>query len=177
MTGCSSKVSPEAKFSDAAEKKTDSSGIIMGTAQLALKSGDVKNIAFTTVMLTQQDYKVLTDSEQEDVSFEPDTGLDAVRLGIMTTDELDRKTKARFAAIESFQNKLSEKAKMPAIATTTTDAAGNFRFDKVNPGTYWVFLDAKVAINYVGWSLMVEVKPGETNKADMNNSNVDYSFH
>src|SRR6266404_8102480 len=147
MAGCSSRISPEAKSSDAAEKKTDSSGIIMGAAQLALKSGDVKNIAFTTVMLTQQDYKVLTDTEQADASFVPDTGVDAARLGIMTSDELDRKTKAKFAAIESFQNKLPEKAKVSARATTTTDAAGNFRFDKVNPGTYWVFLDAKVGIN------------------------------
>ncbi len=177
MSGCSPKNGAGSKSPTDADKKTDPAAVIVGAAQLGLKSGDVKNITFASVMLTEQDFKVLTDTEQADVSFDVDTGMDARRLGIMTSDELDRKTKAKFAAMESFQSKLPEKLKVPAIATTTTDAGGNFRFDRVPPGTYWIFLDTKVAINYVGWSLRVDVKPGQTLKADLNNANVDYSMN
>lgn len=175
--GCSSRRNAETKTSSDSEKRPDASGVIAGTAQLALKSGDVKNIAFASVVLTKQNYKVLTGAEQADIAFDVDSGRDAVQLGMMSSDELQTKAKAKFAAMESFQSKLPEKLKVPPIATETTNANGEFRFSNVCPGTYWIFLDTKVAINYVGWSLRVEVKPGETVKADLNNTNVDYSFY
>ncbi len=137
----------------------------------------MKAVAFTSVKLAQQDFKVLTEAEQEDAAFDVDQGLEAARLGIMERDELDRKARAKVEAMKSFENRLPQKLGIPAVATATTDANGSYRFDHVPAGAYWVSLDTKLGINSVGWSVKVEVKPGETTKLDLNNTNVDYSLH
>ncbi len=155
---------------------TTQTGAVVGAARVSLGSGDVKALAFKPTKLVQQGYAVLSDVERQDIVYDVDQGIEARRLAVISGDELDRKTRAKVAAMESFQRRLPEKEAIPAVATATTDASGSFKFDRIQAGTYWVFLDTQVAGNFVGWAVRVEVRPGTTTRVDLDNTDLDYGF-
>ncbi len=162
---------------ESAQKTELEFGVVLGTVQLGLKSGDVKSIAFTPARLGQQEFEVLTDSQKADLAADTDLYSDAIRLGLMSVDEAEVKTKAKLLASEIFHERLPQKKAIPAAATATTDGNGAFKFDSVSPGTYWMFLDTEVGINTIGWAVKVEVKARQTTKVNLNNTNLDYGFH
>jgi hypothetical protein len=151
-------------------------GAVTGTVQVALGSGDVKALAFKTIKLVTEGYAVLSDAERNDIGYDYDMGERGRALGVISSDELDRKTRAKVSAMESFQKRLPEKVAIHAIATSTTDAGGNFKFDQVQPGIYWINVDTDLAGNYIGWSVRAEVLAGAPTKVQLNNTNLDYGF-
>lgn len=175
VTGCSRTKANDPSSGDRQAIVEPSVGAISGTAQVALGSGDVKTLAFKTVKLATQGYAVLTDAERNDIVYDYDQGERGRELGVISADELQRKTQAKVSAMESFQKRLPEKAAINGLATTTTDAGGNFKFERVQPGTYWINLDTDLAGNQIGWSVRVEVSTGAATAIQLNNTNVDYA--
>lgn len=176
LHGCSKQTESEGGSNEAQTKLQSSLGTIVGKAQVALKSGEVRSVAFATLKLVQQPFQVLSESEKEAISYDADHGLEAARLGIASRDEVHRKIEAKTSAMESLQRRLPEKQAISAVATATTDANGSFKIERINPGTYWLFLDVQISGNLVGWAQKVELKAGKTVSVDLNNTNVEYTF-
>jgi hypothetical protein len=154
-----------------------SPGTIVGTAQLASRSGDVQSLTLRPVKLVQQAYSVLTDSQKQDIAHGDDyQDNEALRLGVMSLAEFNEKAEANADAWQSFQKRLPEKQAIQAISSGITDARGNFRLENIKPGTYWIFLDTEVSGNHVGWAVKVDVAPAATVKVELNDTNLDYEF-
>ena len=169
--GCS-----RAKNNPASSTEQSPFGTIIGKVQIALGSGDVKPVAFKSVRLTEESFAVLSDSEKQDIVYDADEGSEAVRLGVTSMDEHGRKVQAKVNALQSFDARLPQKQAIPTVSIATTDAGGNFKFEGIKPGTYWVFLDTTVSGNQVGWAVKVDVARNSVTNADMNNTNLDYGF-
>jgi hypothetical protein len=176
VTGCSNKKEEGQSSRDRQAVVEPSFGAVTGTVQVAQGSGDVKALAFKTVKLSTEGYAVLSDAERNDIGYDVDLGLRGQAVDLISSDELQRKTQAKVSAMESFQKRLPEKVAIRGIAITTTDAGGNFTFDRVQPGTYWVNLDSDLAGNYLGWSVRVEVLAGAPTTVQLNNTDLDYGF-
>jgi|SRR6185437_16670426 len=175
IVACSAKKGQGRNSDDAQATAQIKTATITGTVQVALGNGDVKNLVFTNVKLTQQGYSVLSDSEKRSIAFDTDEGIEAEKLGQLSMDDLSSKTEARTDAMRSFEAKLPEKEAVQGVITTT-DASGNFKFGGLQPGTYWLLLDTQLAGNYVGWSFKIAIQPGATAKVDLSNTNIDYTF-
>jgi hypothetical protein len=172
--GCASEKTSDRKVS---VKGNDSTASIAGTVQLALRSGDVKNVAFTTVRLATQEYHVLTDAEKEASAFDADLLRDARTTGVMSLDEYTRRMDSLHSMVASFRTRMPERSAVPAVASVQTNGNGAYIFQNVVPGTYWINVDAEVGINYVAWTVQVTVRAGESVHCDLNNTNLEYSFH
>jgi hypothetical protein len=151
-------------------------GGVVGTVQVALGSGDVKTLAFKNVKLAQESYSILTASEKTDIARDEGDLSKALRLGLITLNEYNRKMQAKADALESFGRHLPGKEAIQSVAEATTDAGGSFKMEGIKLGTYWVFLDTDVSGNHVGWAVKVDVTTGSETKLDLNNTNLDYGF-
>jgi hypothetical protein len=85
LAGCSKN---EAKpSSNSAPTAQAPLGVIAGTVQISLGSGDVKSLAFKQVKLVQENYAILTEAEKQDIDYDVDQGSEALRLGVTSLNE------------------------------------------------------------------------------------------
>lgn len=66
----------------------------------------------------------------------------------------------RGAAITQY-DRLMEKVKQHAVATTVSGFDGKGRFSAVEPGTYYLVNLTEIGRSVVLWNLKVELKPGQ----------------
>src|SRR5215472_1273196 len=99
VAGCSKVKNDVHSANNSSSSSVQSSfGTIIGTAQIALGSGDVKPLAFRPVRLVQENHNVLTDAEKQDIKYDANQGSEAQRLGVISMDEYGKKVQAKVDA-------------------------------------------------------------------------------
>jgi hypothetical protein len=132
---------------------------VSGRIVVALGSGETRHLAFQTIRLTTQGYDVTVSESDRDA-----------------LDDTDKDNAAdKISALTRLGNAVKQKDSINAVAVTKSDADGNFVFRNLPSGSYYVFCDASVSRNYIGWSVPAVVPHGGRTTIELNNTNCSYA--